>query len=71
MLEFSDMDQYMMVDVEPNLKRLLGYQQEDLLEYFTGDDRQLTVLRRHFHQYRREHQSQIARYERAFGRIAD
>ena len=35
-LEFSDMNQYGMIDVEPNLKRLLGYQTEDLGQYFTG-----------------------------------
>lgn len=70
-LEFSDMDQYMMVDVEPNLKRLLGYQEEDLMGYFTGTNRQLTVLRRHFHQYRRNHQNQIFRYEQQFGPRAD
>ena len=37
-LEFSDMEQYMMVDVEPNLKRLLGYQDENLMKYFAGDE---------------------------------
>ena len=62
-LEFSDMDQYMMVDVEPNLERLLGYQEENLMGYFTGTNRELTILRRHFHKYIRNHRSQIAKYE--------
>ena len=43
-LEFSDMDQYGMIDVEPNLKRLLGYQTEDLGQYFTGSNRERAHL---------------------------
>ncbi len=64
-LEFSDMDQYGMIDVEPNLKRLLGYQTEDLGQYFTGSDRQRSILKRYFAEYQREHRRSIRRYERA------
>jgi spermidine synthase len=63
-LEFSDMDLYEQVDVAPNLKRLLGYQKEDLGQYFTGTGRQLATLSRHFRDYRRNYLSYIAEYER-------
>jgi len=63
-LEFSDMDLYMQIDVAPNLKRLLGYQKEDLGRYFTGTDRQLAILKRHFEEYQRNYRSYIAWYER-------
>jgi spermidine synthase len=63
-LEFSDMDQYGMIDVEPNLKRLLAYQTEDLGQYFTGTDRERSILKRHFAEYQRDHKRSIRRYER-------
>ena len=37
-LEFSDMGLYMTSDVEPNLKRLLSFQNEDLGAYFDGSE---------------------------------
>ena len=64
-LEFSDMDQYGMIDVEPNLKRLLGYQTEDLGQYFTGSDRQRSILKRHFAEYQRDQKRLIRKYESA------
>lgn len=63
-LEFSDMDQYMRVDVAPNLGRLLGYQQEDLRRYFTGSDQQLATLKQRFHEYRRNYRNYVRAYER-------
>ena len=65
-LEFSDMSLYMMTDVEPNLKRLLAYQEEDLLDYFTGDDNQLETLRQHFRIYNNHYRNYIKHYERLF-----
>ena len=70
-LEFSDMEQYGMIDVEPNLKRLLGYQAEDRGQYFTGSDRERMLLKRHFAEYRRDYSRQIRRYESAAGPAAD
>ena len=64
-LEFSDMNQYVMVDVEPNLKRLLGFQTENLSQYFTGSDRERSILKRQFAEYRRDYRRQIRRYESA------
>jgi len=63
-LEFSDMRQYMMVDVAPNLGRLLEYQREDLLRYFTGSDPQLDALDAHFQQYTQHYRDYVEQYER-------
>ena len=63
-LEFSDMRQYMMVDVAPNLGRLLDYQQEDLLQYFSGTEQQMEVLDRHFRQYTQHYRDYIEQYNR-------
>ena len=67
-LEFSDMRQYMMVDVPPNLGRLLGYQQEDLLRYFTGTPQQLETLDRHFREYTQHYRDYVDQYERQHAR---
>jgi len=64
-LEFSDMGSYMQVDVAPNLGRLLGYQGEDLLQYFTGSDEQLATLTQRFNEYRRNYRNYVRAYERA------
>ncbi len=64
-LEFSDMNLYMMVDVEPNLGGLLPYQKEDRLQYFVGTDSQLTTLDRHFAETKRNYWNYVRRYERA------
>jgi spermidine synthase len=64
-LEFSDMDLYMQIDVAPNLGRLLEYQKENRTGYFTGTARQLTTLRRHFNEYARNHRNYVRAYERA------
>jgi hypothetical protein len=63
-LEFSDMDLYTQVDVAPNLGQLLGYQKENLGGYFTGSNRQLATLRRHFDDYRRNYWNYVRAYER-------
>ena len=63
-LEFSDMRQYMMTEVAPNLGRLLDYQKEDLLRHFEGTDRQLSTLEQHFEEYMRHYRDYVEQYER-------
>ena len=63
-LEFSDMNLYMMVDVEPNLGRLLQFQKEDRAQYFVGSDVQLQTLNRHFAESTRNYWNYVRRYER-------
>jgi len=63
-LEFSDMRQYMMTEVAPNLGRLLDYQQGDLLRHFEGTDRQLSTLEEHFEEYMRHYRDYVEQYER-------
>jgi spermidine synthase len=67
-LEFSDMRQYMMVDVAANLGRLLGYQQEDLLRYFSGTGQQLQRLERQMRRDRQHYQDYVEQYERQMRR---
>jgi len=66
-LEYSDMDLYNVTDVAPNLDRLLTFQQEDLLEYYTGTERQLEVLEAHFEEYTGHYMDYIRMYEQRFG----
>ena len=66
-LEYSDMALYNVEDVAPNLERLLEFQREDLLEYFTGTERQLTALAEHFELYTRYYYNYIREYERQLG----
>lgn len=63
-LEFSDMEQYMQVDVAPNLGQLLDYQKENLSQYFTGSDEQLAALRQRMQEYRRNYRNLVRAYER-------
>ncbi len=62
-LEYSDMALYNVEDVAPNLGRLLEYQQEDLLEYFSGTERELSALEDHLRLYLRYYQNYIELYE--------
>ena len=64
-LEFSDMRAYNRVDVAPNLKRLLDYQNEDLGQYFSGTDSELATLERHRKKYLRNYRKYVAQYERS------
>ncbi len=63
-LEFSDMNLYMMVDVEPNLGRLLQFQKEDRRQYFVGSTDQLAILDRHFAESTRNHWNYVRQYQR-------
>jgi len=61
-LEYSDMRQYMMVDVAPNLGRLMDYRKEDRLRYFTGSEQQLETLERYFERYDRLYREYVEQY---------
>ena len=63
-LEYSDMDLYNVVDVAPNLGRLIEFQQEDLLSYFVGSERQLAELKEHFGLYTGYYLDYVELYER-------
>jgi spermidine synthase len=65
-LEYSDMDLYNVEDVAPNLGRLLEFQQEDLLQYFEGTERQLSALQDHLELYMGHYTDYVRMYERQF-----
>ncbi len=67
-LEYSDMGLYMTSDVEPNLKRLLSFQNEDLVAYFGGSEAQLAILEEHFEESRNHFQDYVNQYELRSGR---
>ena len=62
-LEYSDMDLYNVVDVAPNLGRLIEFQQEDLLAYFVGSENQLVELEEHFGLYTGHYRDYVRLYE--------
>jgi spermidine synthase len=62
-LEYSDMDLYNVVDVAPNLGRLLEFQQEDLLAYFAGSEQQLAELEEHFDRYTGHYRDYVRLYK--------
>jgi spermidine synthase len=63
-LEYSDMDLYNVVDVAPNLGRLMEFQREDLLAYFVGSDGELAELAEHFVLYTGHYRDYVRLYER-------
>ena len=62
-LEYSDMDLYNVVDVAPNLGRLLDFQQENLLAYFVGSEQQFAELEEHFELYTGHYLDYVRLYE--------
>ena len=62
-LEYSDMNLYNVVDVAPNLGRLMDFQQENLLAYFVGSENQLLRLEEHFDRYTRHYRDYVRLYE--------
>ena len=62
-LEYSDMDLYNVVDVAPNLGRLMDFQDEDLSTYFAGDEPQLSALDTHFELYTGHYRNYVRMYE--------
>jgi spermidine synthase len=63
-LEYSDMDLYNVVDVAPNLGRLLEFQREDLLAYFVGRAPQLAELEEYLDLYTGYYLDYVRLYER-------
>ncbi|MDH5455549.1 MAG: hypothetical protein OEY37_05710, partial [Gammaproteobacteria bacterium] len=63
LLEYSDMALYNVTDVAPNLGRLIGFQQEDLLAYFVGNEHQLAALEEHFDLYTGHYLDYVRLYE--------
>ena len=62
-LEYSDLDLYNVVDVAPNLGRLIEVQQEDLLAYFVGSEQKLAQLEEHFDLYTGYYRDYVQFYE--------
>ena len=62
-LEYSDMDLYNVVDVAPNLGRLIAFQREDLLGYFAGSEQHLAELEAHFELYTGHYRNYVELYE--------
>jgi hypothetical protein len=58
---------YMTSDVEPNLKRLLSFQNEDLGAYFDGSEEQLATLEAHFEESVKHYRDYVNQYERRSG----
>jgi spermidine synthase len=65
-LEFSDMEDYGQIDVQPNLKNLMKYKKEDLTDYFIGNSAQLTILNQHFRKYNEFYRNYINEYYRRY-----
>jgi spermidine synthase len=62
-LEYSDMDLYNVVDVAPNLGRLIEFQREDLLAYFAGSEGRLAELEEYFELYTDHYRDYVELYE--------
>jgi len=65
-LEFSDMYDYMRIDVQPNLNNLIKYKKEDLNNYFIGSGPQLNTLKQHFISYNKLYRNYINEYYRRY-----
>lgn len=63
-LEYSDMNQYMMIDLEENLENLLKLQEEDLSRYFVGDPMQIMELKRNMKIYNKHYRDLISIYKK-------
>ena len=63
-LEFSDMKDYNLVDMEANLDKLLQYQQEDLLKYFVGGPDEIKELEENIQKYRKNYRNFVRGYKR-------
>ena len=62
-LEFSDMDDYNLVDLEANLDKLLQYQQEDLLKYFFGGPDEINELELNIQKYTKNYRNFVRAYK--------
>jgi hypothetical protein len=65
-LEFSDMYDYMRIDVQPNLNNLLKYKKENPNNYFVGNNLQLEILEQNFLLYNKHYRNFINEYYREY-----
>jgi len=65
-LEFSDMENYMRIDVQANLNNLVKYKKEDLNNYFIGSSSKLEILNQHFLVYNKYYRNYINEYYRKY-----
>jgi hypothetical protein len=63
-LEFSDMYDYMRIDVQPNLNNILKYKKENLDNYFYGNSLQIEILKQNFLVYNTHYRNYIKEYYR-------
>ena len=61
-LEFSDMEDYMLTDLEANLDKLLNFQQEELTQYFIGGPGQINKLAKNIQKYRKNYRDFVSVY---------
>ena len=61
-LEFSDMGDYMLTDLEANLDKLLNFQQEELTQYFVGGPDQINKLAKNIQKYRKNYRDFVSVY---------
>lgn len=66
-LEYSDMEHYMLIDLEANLDYLLKYQTEDLSKYFEGNSRQISEFKRNDRKYKKHYRDFINVYKQRVG----
>ena len=65
-LEYSDMKDYMQIDVQANLNDLMKYKKEDLNKYFIGSGSEIKTLDQHFLLYNRYYRNYINEYYRRY-----
>jgi archaellum component FlaC len=63
-LEFSDMEDYMLTDLEANLEKLLNFQQEELTKYFIGGPDEIKELDKNIRKYRKNYRDFVSVYKR-------
>jgi spermidine synthase len=63
-LEFSDMEDYMLTDLEANLEKLLNFQQEELTKYFIGGPDEIKKLDKNIRKYRKNYRDFVSVYKR-------
>ena len=59
-LEFSDMEDYMLTDLEDNLDKLLNFQREDLTKYFVGGPGEIKTLEKNIRKYRKNYRDFVS-----------
>ncbi len=67
-LEFSDMEDYMQIDVQVNLNNLVKYKKEYLNNYFIGNISELNTLQQHFLACNKNYRNYINEFYRGVAR---